>query len=70
LGTPPESVEHYIDDSLARADLSARQRQAVKAELMRTLHDIRFLRMLTEEARARGPWSQAAVAPSDEGRPL
>jgi hypothetical protein len=65
LSTQPETVEHYIEDSLARADLSARQRTAVKAELMRTMHDIRFLRMLTEEARARGPWSQHAVDHSE-----
>jgi len=70
LSTQPESVEHYIEDSLARADLSARQPTAVKAELMRTLHDIRFLRMLTDEAKARGPWSAEAVQPSDEGRVL
>ena len=70
LSTQPESVEHYIEDSLARADLSARQRTAVKAELMRTLHDIRFLRMLTDEAKARGPWSAEAVHPTDEGRVL
>jgi len=54
---------------LARvADLSPRQRNAVRAEVLRMLNDITFLRQLTEEARARGPWSQAAV--QDEGPPL
>jgi hypothetical protein len=50
------------------ADLSGRQRAAVKAEVLRMMNDITFLRMLTTEARARGPWSEAAV--QDEGRPL
>src|SRR6516162_38560 len=31
LSTQPETVEHYIEDSLARADLSARQRTAVES---------------------------------------
>jgi len=53
---------------LARADLSARQPTALKGELMRTMHDIGFLRMLMADAKAKGPWSEAAV--QDEGRPL
>jgi hypothetical protein len=69
LSGPPESLEHYIDDSLARvADLTARQRTAVKAEMMRTMRDIDFLKTLMDSAKARGPWSQAAVQPTDEGR--
>jgi hypothetical protein len=67
----PESVQHFVDDALAHiADLSGRQKAAVRAEVLRMLHDIRFLRMLTTEARARGPWSAEAVQPSDEGRVL
>ena len=63
------SIEHHIDDALARvADLTGRQRNAVRAEMLRMMHDITFLRQLTDEARARGPWSEAAV--QDEGRPL
>jgi hypothetical protein len=68
LSGQPETVEHYIEDALARADLSARQRTALKGELMRTMHDIGFLRMLMADAKAKGPWSEAAV--QDEGRPL
>jgi hypothetical protein len=69
LSTPPETVEHFIEDSIGRvADLSARQRTVLKGELMRTMHDIGFLRTLMDSAKARGPWSQAAV--SDEGRPI
>jgi hypothetical protein len=69
LSTPPESIQHHVDDCLARvADLSPRQRNAVRAEMLRMMNDITFLRMLTTEARARGPWSEAAV--QDEGRPL
>jgi hypothetical protein len=68
LSTPPETVEDYIADTLARADLSARQRTALKGELMRTMHDIGFLRTLMADAKAKGPWSEAAV--QHEGRPL
>ena len=69
LSEPPMSIEHHIDDALARvADLTGRQRNAVRAEMLRMMHDITFLRQLTDEARARGPWSEAAV--QDEGRPL
>jgi hypothetical protein len=64
----PENIGHFVDDCLAHTDLSGRQRNAVRGEVMKMLHDIRFLRMLTNEARARGPWSEAAV--QDEGRPL
>lgn len=52
------------------ADLSPRQRTAVRAEVLRMMNDITFLRQLMEEARARGPWSAEAVHPSDEGRVL
>jgi hypothetical protein len=66
LSTEPETIQHFVDDCLAHvADLTGRQKTAVRAEVMKMLHDIRFLRMLTDEAKARGPWSQAAVA-SDE----
>ena len=71
LSSPPESVPHFVDDALARvADLSGRQKAAVRAEVLRMLNDITFLRMLTNEARARGAWSAEAVHPSDEGRVL
>jgi hypothetical protein len=66
LSTEPETIQHFVDDCLAHvADLSTRQKTAVRAEVMKMLHDIRFLRMLTDEAKARGPWSQAAVDHSE-----
>jgi hypothetical protein len=66
LSGPPESIQHHIDDCLAHvADLSTRQKTALRAEIGKMLNDIRFLRMLTDEARARGPWSQAAVDHSE-----
>ena len=69
--SPPENVQHHVQDCLARvAGLSGRQRQAVTTEVLRMLNDITFLRQLTEEARARGPWSAEAVHPTDEGRVL
>jgi hypothetical protein len=71
LTTEPEAIQHFVDDCLARVgDLTARQQGAVKAEVLRMMNDITFLRMLTDEARSRGPWSQAAVQPTDEGRVL
>ena len=71
LTTQPETVEDFIADSIARvADLSARQRTALKGELMRTMHDIHFLRTLMDSAKAKGPWSAEAVHPTDEGRVL
>src|SRR5215471_1814049 len=34
--TPPESIQHHVDDCLARiANLSSRQRNAVRAEVLR-----------------------------------
>ena len=68
---PPESIQHHVDDALARvADLSPRQRNAVRAEMLRMMNDITFLRQLTDEAKARGPWSAEAVHPTEEGRVL
>ena len=55
---PSDLFEHV-------ADLSTRQKTALRAEIGKMLNDIRFLRMLTDEARARGPWSQAAVDHSE-----
>jgi hypothetical protein len=45
-----------------------RIRLATVVAMMGLMRDIHFLRMLTDAARARGPWSEAAV--QDEGRPL
>ena len=71
LSGAPESIQHHIDDCLALvADLSTKQKTALRAEISKMLNDITFLRMLTDEARARGPWSAEAVHPTDEGRVL
>jgi hypothetical protein len=66
LQGPPESIQHHVDDALAHvADLTGRQKAAVKTQILRMMNDITFLRQLTADARARGPWSQAAVDHSE-----
>jgi hypothetical protein len=72
LTTPPESLEHYIADSIARvAGLSGPQRRALQAELMRTCRDVGFIRCIHEQAGHQGPHSEAAAGiPMDQGRPL
>jgi hypothetical protein len=50
------------------ANLNPRQRLALRNELMRMTRDISFVRLIAEQAR--GPYSEAAARPSDEGRPL
>jgi len=67
LSAPPETVEHYIEDTLARVDLSARQRNALKGELMRTMHDIGFLRTLMDSAKARGRGARPPFGRMREG---
>jgi hypothetical protein len=63
-GEPPQSITDHIADAVAKIpDLSARQRNAVKAAVTSMLHDIRFLQML--HAQTRDPWIK-----QDEGRPL
>jgi hypothetical protein len=70
LSTPPESLEHYIADSIARvAGLSGPQRRALQGELMRTVRDVGFIRCVAEQAHGQGPYSEAATK-FDEGRPL
>jgi hypothetical protein len=72
LTTPPESLEHYIADSIARvAGLSGPQRRALQSELMRTCRDVGFIRCVHEQAGHQGPHSDAAAGiPMDQGRPL
>ena len=72
LSTPPESLEHYIADSIARvAGLSGPQRRALQSELMRTCRDVGFIRCIHEQAGHQGPHSNAAAGvPMDQGRPL
>jgi hypothetical protein len=66
LQGPPENIQHHIDDCLARvADLSTRQKTALRAEIGKMLNDITFLRQLMDEAKARGPWSAEAVHGAD-----
>jgi hypothetical protein len=68
LSGEPMSIEHHIDDCLARVKgLSPGQKTALKAELGRMFRDLSFLRELTEQARASGPWSQAAVTTDSQG---
>jgi hypothetical protein len=51
LSTPPESIQHHIDDCLAHvADLSTRQKTALRAEIGKMLNDITFL-----HGRSEGP---------------
>jgi hypothetical protein len=70
LSTPPESLEHYIADSIARvAGLSGPQRRALQGELMRMCRDIGFIKCIHEQSL--GPHSDAAAGvPMDQGRPL
>jgi hypothetical protein len=70
LSTPPESLEHYIADSIARvAGLSGPQRRALQGELMRTVREVGFIRAVHEQSL--GPHSdQAAGRPMLEGQPL
>jgi hypothetical protein len=72
LSTPPESLEHYIADSIARvAGLSGAQRRALQSELMRTCRDVGFIHCVTQQAHGQGPNSDAAAGvPMDQGRPL
>jgi hypothetical protein len=60
LQGPPESLEHHVQDAIARvAGLSPRQRLALRNELMRMTRDIGFLKLIHESAR--GPWSEAVL---------
>ena len=70
LSTEPESIEHHVQDAIARvAGLSPRQRLALRNELMRMTRDIGFIKCIHEQSL--GPHSDAAAGiPADEGRPL
>jgi hypothetical protein len=64
LSTPPESLADHIDDAIAKvADLSAKQRAAVKAAMTTMLRDIGFNKMMADQAKAH-------ALPMDQGRPL
>ena len=72
LSTQPETLEHYIQDSIARvAGLSGPQRRALQSELMRTCRDVGFIKCIHEQAGHQGPHSDAAAGvPMDQGPPL
>ena len=64
---PPMSIEHFVQDAIARvADLSPKQRLALRNEVMRMTRDISFVRLIARQTH--GPYSEAAV--QDEGRVL
>ena len=66
---PPMSIADHINDAIRRvADLTPRQRLAVHNEMGRLCRDISFMKMVADQTR--GPYSEAAGHPSDEGRPL
>ena len=66
LNGEPQSIEQHVQDALARvADLSPRQRNALRNVLMQMTRDISFVRMIADQTR--GPWSEAAVR-GDEPR--
>jgi hypothetical protein len=69
---PPMSIEHHVQDAIARvADLSPRQKLALRNTLMTMCRDISFIKLIHEQARHLGPYSdQAAGVPMDQGRPL
>ena len=66
---PPMSIADHINDAIRRvAGLTPRQRLAVHNEMVRLTRDISFMKMVADQTR--GPYSEAAGHPSDEGRPL
>src|SRR5215831_6540076 len=68
LSGQPMSIEHHIDDAIAKVpDLSPKQRNALRNTMMAMTRDVSFLKMALDAAKAKGPWSEAAV--QDEGRP-
>ena len=69
MSTPPMSLEHHIQDSIARVpDLSPKQKLALRNTLTTMMRDISFIRMLAESAHMHGPWSAAALDP--QGNPI
>src|SRR6516162_5016659 len=50
LSTEPESIEHHVQDAIARvAGLSPRQRLALRNELMQMTRDIGFIKCIHEQ---------------------
>jgi hypothetical protein len=66
---PPMSIADHIDDTLKHvAGLTPKQRLSVHNEMVKLCRDISFIRMIA--AQTHGRYSDQAVNPSDEGRPL
>jgi hypothetical protein len=66
---PPQSIADHVDQAIAKVQgLNPRQRLALHNSLTAMCRDITFLRMAMESAR--GPWSDQAMHPTDEGRIL
>jgi hypothetical protein len=62
LSGPPQSLEEHVQDAIARVpDLSAKQKLALRNVLMGMTRDVSFARMVLDQAKAKGPWSEAAV---------
>jgi hypothetical protein len=71
LSGQPETLEHCIDDALALVDLTGRQKNALRAELMRMTRSLDFIKLVHDQAHQLGLHSdQAAGVPMDQGRPL
>jgi hypothetical protein len=66
------SIEHHVQDAIAKIpDLSPRQKLALCNTLMAMTRDISFIRLIHDQARHLGPYSdQAAGVPTDQGRLL
>jgi hypothetical protein len=65
----PQNLQEHVEQALAKVPgMGPKTRQATVVAMMAMMRDIHFLRMLTDVAKARGPWSEAAV--QDEGRIL
>jgi hypothetical protein len=68
LSTPPMSLEHHIQDAIAKVpDLSPRQKLALRNTFMTLTRDIGFIKLITESAHAHGPWSEAATHLDSQG---
>ena len=65
----PQSLADHVDATLDRVKgLGPQQKLSLHNEICRMLRDIEVIRLVAHSVR--GPYSEAAVHPSDEGRPL
>ena len=72
LNGVPTSIEEHVGEAIRKVPgLNPRQKLALRNSTMAMLRDIHFLRLLMDEARAKGPWSEAAVHGMDsQGNPF